>query len=117
MQIVTEFMDALKAHDWAALAECLAEDLVRIGPSADVHHGKEAYVRYLMEVVPRMQDHRVELDAIHLISERLAVVEMTERIVREGRRSVVHDAMFVGIDDDGLINQLNVYVQREPTED
>ena len=47
------YLDRLVAHDWEAMAACLAEDVVRVGPFGDTYTPRDPYVAFLPSSCPR----------------------------------------------------------------
>src|SRR3954453_17681792 len=48
--VVETYLDAIQAHDWPRLRECVTDDIVRVGPFGDSYEGRDAYVGFISEL-------------------------------------------------------------------
>src|SRR5687768_13401833 len=60
-RILERYFAAMRACDWPALAETLAEDVHRIGPFADEVRGRDAYVEFLAGVIPKLPHYALDV--------------------------------------------------------
>jgi ketosteroid isomerase-like protein len=44
--IVERYLDAIVSHDWDVVAECVADDIVRVGPFGDRYDGRDDYLAF-----------------------------------------------------------------------
>jgi hypothetical protein len=56
--VLERYFEAMRACDWPALAETLAEDVHRTGPFLDEVRGRDAYVEFLAGVIPKLPELR-----------------------------------------------------------
>jgi hypothetical protein len=116
-EVVERFWDGIGSHDWAAVAATLAPGFVRVGlrgDGADVCHGGDAYVRYVSEVLDRVEDHAVEIDDISFTpDERLAVVRSRERILAAAGEEpvVLRMVSLLELDEQARITRLDMYAK------
>jgi ketosteroid isomerase-like protein len=47
--IVERYLDAIVSHDWDAVAECVADDIVRVGPFRDRYDGRDDYLAFIAD--------------------------------------------------------------------
>jgi hypothetical protein len=64
LRTLERYFEALRRHDWAALAACLAPDVHRTGPYLDEVRGRDAYRDFLAGVVPKLEGYALEVHAV-----------------------------------------------------
>ena len=109
--VVRRYLDRMAAHDWVAMAECLADDVVRVGPFGDTYTPKEPYVRFLSELVPALPGYAMRIDRV-MGTGRTVVVELTETVEMAGAPLDTPEALVFDLDDDGRIAHIAIYIQR-----
>lgn len=113
-QILGRYFETLRTHDWEGLAECLAEDVHRTGPTLDVVRGRQAYVEFLAGVVPGLPNYRLTVVSIHQIDDCSALALLTETLDVDGVSTEFPEALVFGFDDAGRIRRVDIYIQRPP---
>jgi ketosteroid isomerase-like protein len=113
-RVLERYFEALRSHDWASLAECLADDVHRTGPYLDVVKGKRAYVEFLSRVVPTLPNYALSVTRIRKLGEVSAVVELTESLDVDGVSREFPEALFFDFDEEGRILRVDIYVKRPP---
>jgi ketosteroid isomerase-like protein len=108
--VVGRYLQALVAHDWSVVADCLAEDVVRRGPYGDDMAGREPYVTYLAGLLPTLEGYEMRVDRT-VATERVVTVELTETVTREGRRIETPECLVFDVAD-GRITRVAVYLRR-----
>jgi limonene-1,2-epoxide hydrolase len=108
---VERYLAAIVGHDWVTLRDCVAEDVMRIGPFGDTYTGREAYAAFLAELMPTLVDYSME---IHRVADAGAVVvaELTETMTWDGERVVTPEALVFDLGPDGRIGRIRIYIQR-----
>jgi ketosteroid isomerase-like protein len=109
--VVERYLDRLVAHDWEAMAACLAEDVVRVGPFGDTYTPKGTYVGFLEGLMPSLPGYSMRIDRV-VHSGSVAVVELTETIDAGGAPIETPEALVFDLDDDGRIAHIAIYIQR-----
>lgn len=109
--VVMRYLEGIVAHDWEAVASCLAEDVVRIGPFGDTYSGRRTYLDFLSGLMPTLQEYSMRVDRLETEG-RLAVVELTETMSIEGRTVATPEALLFDLDARGLIGRIGIYIQR-----
>ena len=95
------------AHDWAAMAACVTDDVERTGPFCDVYKGKDAYVAFISELMPALGGYAMKVDRVVYAGD-VAVAELTETVDgTDTPESLVFD-----LADDGRIARISIYIQR-----
>ena len=62
--VVERYLRAVVDHDWSALADCLADDVVRVGPFGDTYTPKGPYVAFLEELMPSLEAYSMKVERI-----------------------------------------------------
>jgi hypothetical protein len=114
--VVERYLDAIKGHDWDALAACLSDDgFSRVGPWGDEYADKSEYVAFISDLMPRLPGYEMRVDRVIYSGDgRLAVTELTETVDVEGRRHPTPEALVFDIDRDGAhgrIRRIQVFIQ------
>jgi limonene-1,2-epoxide hydrolase len=115
MKILERYFAAMRACDWPALAETLADDVHRTGPFLDEVRGRDAYVAFLSGVIPQLPNYELDVARIRPIEGGGALVELSETIDRKGLRYQTPEALLFEFDAAGRIARVDVYIKRPPT--
>jgi len=95
------------AHDWEAMAACVTDDIVRVGPFGDEYRGKDEYVAFISDLMPQLGGYAMKVDRV-VYTQRVAMAELTESVDgTETPESLVFD-----LADDGRIARISIYIQR-----
>jgi limonene-1,2-epoxide hydrolase len=109
--IVKRYLDRMVAHDFDAMAACLADDVVRVGPFGDTYTPKDTYVAFLAGLMPTLPGYSMRIDRV-VVAGRLALVELTEVVEIGGEPVETPEALVFDLDDDGLIAHIAIYIQQ-----
>jgi hypothetical protein len=112
MQALERYLQALGAQDWARLAGCVAPDLERTGPFLDVIHGRQAYVDFLADVVPGLENYELKVSRIRALADGSALVELSEIMDLDGVRSEHPEVLLFEFDAEGLIRRIDIYIKQ-----
>jgi hypothetical protein len=112
VQILERYFDALRAHDWPALASCLSVDVHRSGPYLDDVRGRQPYIDFLSRVLPSLSNHELEVSRIREIGPRSAIVELSETVDVKGERREFPEALLFDLDAQGLISRIDIYIKQ-----
>jgi ketosteroid isomerase-like protein len=113
--IVETYLERMVAHDFEAMAACLAEDVVRVGPYGDTYSPRGPYVAMLSQLMPALPGYSMEISRIMVADERHVVVELSETVEIDGAPLVTPEALVFDLNDDGLIAHIAIYIQTLPT--
>ena len=95
------------AHDWEAMAACVTDDIVRVGPFGDEYRGKDEYVAFISDLMPQLGGYAMKVDRV-VYADGVAVAELTETVDgTDTPESLVFD-----LDGDGRIARICIYIQR-----
>jgi ketosteroid isomerase-like protein len=103
--VVERYLEALTNHDWNGVRECLADDVVRIGPYNDEYRGADAYVAFLSALMPTLPDYAMDVGRVTYVDDR-AYVELAETVA--GTRT--DEAIVFEIEND-RIERVDVYIK------
>jgi hypothetical protein len=110
--VLERYLDAMRRHDWAALADTLAEDVHRTGPFLDEVRGRAAYVAFLADVIPKLPNYALDVARIRAIDGGGAVVELSETIDRKGARFTTPEALLFEFDAAGRIARVDIFIKQ-----
>ena len=110
MGVVERYLEAVTSHDWDALRECVAEDVVRIGPYLDRYEGRDAYAAFIADTMPKLRGYEMEVTRLTYAGDSLAFAELSETV--EGIRTP--ETLVFELDRDGRIARIEVFIQSEP---
>ncbi|MGH8978148.1 MAG: DUF4202 family protein [Acidimicrobiia bacterium] len=107
---VHRYLDGLQAHDWDAVAACLAPDVERIGPYRDVVRGRDAYTEFLRTTIESLPGYRLCVERL-VVAGDTVVVELNETVDEADAQLRTDEAVVIVVDGDGLIDRVAVYLQ------
>jgi predicted ester cyclase len=108
--VVTEFLDAMGAHDWERMASHVADDVHRIGPYGDEYHGRDDYVAFIADTLPRLPDYRMDIARVVSAGD-VVVAELSETVGVDGQPLRTPEALVFDLDNRGRIAHIAVYTQ------
>jgi len=104
--IVERYLAALTTHDWSDLRDCLASDVVRVGPYNDEYRGVDEYVGFLSALMPTLPDYSMDVRRVTYTDTR-AFAELSETV--GGIRT--DEAIVFELADDGRIARVDVFIK------
>lgn len=121
-ELVGRYLDRLVAHDWPAVSDCLADDVVRAGPFGDVYEGREPYLAFLSGLMPTLPGYGMQLHRVRPVGttadpdgtggSATVLVELTETVAMDGVPLETAEALVFEVDADLRITGIAVYIQR-----
>lgn len=110
-EVIERFLDRMAAHDWDAMAACLADDVVRVGPFGDTYRGRDDYVAFIAGLLPTLPGYELRVQRVVAAGD-VVVAELTETVDVDGQPVVTPEALVFELDADGRARHVAVYVQR-----
>jgi predicted ester cyclase len=107
---VTTFLDRMRTQDFDAMAECVTEDVHRIGPFRDQKRGRADYRDFLADQIRQLPEYQMDIYRVWSDGTR-AVAELAEQMRIEGRLRRTEEALTFEFAPDGLISKVAVYIQ------
>jgi ketosteroid isomerase-like protein len=105
------YLHAIASHDWGAVDECIADDIVRVGPYGDRYAGRDEYLAFIAELMPRLKGYVMKLDRVTYASDALAFAELSETVELDGKPRVTPEALVFELAGDGRIARVEIYIQ------
>jgi ketosteroid isomerase-like protein len=109
--IIERYLDAIASHDWAALEGCIADDIIRVGPYGDRYVGRDDYVAFIADLMPRLKGYRMEVHRITYASDVLAFAELTETVDADGKPFRTPEVLVFAVDGDRGIARVDIFIQ------
>jgi ketosteroid isomerase-like protein len=109
--VIERFLDRMVAHDWAGVTDCLARDVVRVGPFGDTYSPRDRYVAFLAELMPQLSNYSMKVARV-TYGGAVAVAELSETMDVDGAPLETPEALVFDLDAYGKIARIAVYIQR-----
>jgi ketosteroid isomerase-like protein len=109
--VVERYLAAVVGHDWDALAGCLTEDVVRVGPFLDTYTPRPTYVEFLAGLMPTLPGYSMRVDRV-LYSGDVAVAQLSETVELDGTPVETPEALVFDLDESGRIRRIEIFIQR-----
>jgi ketosteroid isomerase-like protein len=109
--IVERYLDAIASHDWDVVVECIADDIVRVGPYGDSYAGRDEYLAFIADLMPKLQGYSMKLHRVTYASNALAYVELSETMEFDGKPMRTPEVLVFELGGDGRIARVEVYIQ------
>ena len=68
--IVERYLDAIVSHDWDVVGECVADGIVRVGPYGDRYAGRDDYMPFIADTMPKLKGYAMELHRVTYVNDR-----------------------------------------------
>jgi ketosteroid isomerase-like protein len=107
---VERYLHAIATHDWGILDECLAEDIVRIGPYGDRYDGRAAYLAFITELMPTLPGYVMKVDRVTCAGDTLAFAELSETVEMDGKPMITPEVLVFGLAG-GRIARIEIFIQ------
>lgn len=109
--IVERYLDAIAAQDWDVVCECIADDIVRVGPYRDRYAGRDEYLAFISDLMPKLRGYAMTLGRVTYASDALAYVELSETVEVDGKPMRTPEVLVFELGADGRIGRVEVYIQ------
>jgi limonene-1,2-epoxide hydrolase len=111
--LVETYLKAIVAHDWARLADTLADDVVRTGPFFDVYNGRDDYIAFISTLMPALPNYSMDIARITYVDEgRRAFAELNETLDVDGKPHTTPEVLVFAITDD-RIARIDIFIKRK----
>ncbi|HKH50413.1 MAG TPA: nuclear transport factor 2 family protein [Mycobacterium sp.] len=109
--IVERYLDAIASHNWDVVDECIADDIVRVAPYGDRYAGRDEYLAFITDLMPKLAGYAMKLYRVTYPSDALAYVELSETVELDGKRMRTPEVLVFELGGDGRIARVEVYIQ------
>jgi ketosteroid isomerase-like protein len=109
--IIERYLAAIGSHDWDVVDQCIADDIVRVGPYGDRYAGRGDYMAFIADLMPKLQGYRMDMHRVTYASEELAFAELTETVEMDGKPSRTPEVLVFVIDGDHRIVRVDIFIQ------
>jgi ketosteroid isomerase-like protein len=114
--IVERYLGAIVSHDWAVVGECVAEDVVRVGPYGDRFEGRDQYLTYISGTMPNLKGYSMDLHRVTYVDAELAFAELSETVEMDGSPIITPELLVFEFDDQRRIARVEIFIQTLPRE-
>jgi ketosteroid isomerase-like protein len=111
VDIVERYLDAIASHDWDVVDECIADDILRVGPYGDRYAGRDDYLAFIADLMPKLQGYAMKLDRVTYVSEARAYAELNETVELNGKPMCTPEVLVFELNSDGRIARVDVFIQ------
>jgi ketosteroid isomerase-like protein len=109
--IVERYLDAVASHDWDVVDECIADDIVRVGPYGDRYAGRDDYLAFIADLMPKLKGYAMKLDRVTYISDARAYAELSETVELDGKPMRTPEVLVFELNTDSRIARVDVFIQ------
>lgn len=109
--IVARYLDAIASHDWDVVGECVADDIVRVGPYGDRYTGRDDYLAFIADLMPKLPGYAMKLDRVTYVGDARAYAELSETVELEGKPMRTPEVLVFELNGDGRIARVDVFIQ------
>jgi ketosteroid isomerase-like protein len=108
---IERYLDAVASQDWNVVGECIADDIVRVGPYRDRFAGRDDYLAFLADLMPKLEGYSMEVHRVTYASDVLGFAELTETVWLDGKAMRTPEVLVFGLDGDGRIARIGIFIQ------
>jgi ketosteroid isomerase-like protein len=113
---VERYLRSLTEHDWDGLADCLADDVVRVGPYGDTYPSKIEYLAFISDLMPKLRDYSMDVARVTYAADGgAAFAELAETMTHDGRLLRTEECLVFALAPDGRIERIDVFIQTPTT--
>ncbi len=109
--VVERYLEAVAGHDWVTVAECLTEDVVRVGPFGDTYSPRGPYVEFLAGLMPTLAGYSMDVERV-VSAGSVALAQLSETVEIEGEPVVTPEVLVFDLDAAGRICRIEIYIRR-----
>jgi ketosteroid isomerase-like protein len=109
--IVERYLDAIASHAWDVVNECIADDIVRVGPYRDRFAGRDDYMAFIADLMPKLKGYAMKLDRVTYVSDGRAYAELSETVELDGKPMRTPEVLVFELNGDGRIARVDVFIQ------
>jgi ketosteroid isomerase-like protein len=109
--IVERYLDAIASHDWDVVDETIADDIVRVGPYGDRYAGRDEYLAFIADLMPKLKGYAMKLDRVTYVGDARAYAELSETVELDGKPMRTPEVLVFELNRQGRIAHVDVFIQ------
>jgi ketosteroid isomerase-like protein len=109
--IIERYLGAIASHDWDVVDACIADDIVRVGPYRDRYAGRDEYLAFVADLMPKLQGYAMALDRVTYVSDARAYAELSETVEFDGKPMRTSEVLVFEVNGDGRIARVDIFIQ------
>lgn len=109
--IIERYLGAIASHDWAVVDACIADDIIRVGPYGDRYAGRDDYMAFIAELMPKLAGYAMDLHRVSYLNDGLAYAELSETTELDGTPMVTSEVLVFALDGDLRIARVEIFIQ------
>jgi hypothetical protein len=109
--ISERYLHAIASHDWDVVDECIADDIVRVGPYRDRYAGRDEYLAFIADLMPKLKCYVMKLDRVTYASGALAFAELSETVEFDDKPMVTPEVLVFELTSDRRIARVDTFIQ------
>jgi ketosteroid isomerase-like protein len=111
VDIVERYLDAIATHDWGVVDECIADDIVRVGPYGDRYAGRGDYMAFIADLMPKLRGYAMKVERVTYVGDVRAYAELSETVELDGRPMRTPEVLVFELTGDDRIVRVDVFIQ------
>jgi ketosteroid isomerase-like protein len=111
VDVVVRYLDAIASHDWDVVDECIADDIVRVGPDGDRFSGRHDYLAFIADLMPKLKGYLMEVHRVTYSSDARAYAELSETVEFDGKPMRTPEVLVFELNGDGRIARVDIFIQ------
>jgi ketosteroid isomerase-like protein len=111
VDIVERYLDAIATRDWGVVDDCIADDIVRVGPYGDRYAGRGDYMAFIADLMPKLPGYAMKLDRVTYVGDARVYAELSETVELDGKPMRTPEVLVFELNGDGRIACVDVFIQ------
>ncbi|MDT5092827.1 MAG: hypothetical protein QOH60_2190, partial [Mycobacterium sp.] len=111
VDIVESYVDAIATHDWRVVDECIADDIVRVGPYGDRSAGRGDYLVFIADLMPKLPGYAMKVERVTYVGDARVYAELSETVELDGKPMRTPEVLVFELAGDGRIARVDVFIQ------
>ena len=110
--IVERYLDAIVSHDWDVVSECVADGIVRVGPYGDRYEGRDEYMPFIADTMPKLKGYAMEVHRVTYVNDRVSFAELSETVEVDGKAMLTREVLVFELDAESRIARVDIFIQQ-----
>ena len=109
--IVEHYLHAIASHDWDVVGECIADDIVRVGPLGTRYACRDEYLAFTADLMPKLNGYVMKLDRVTYATDALAFAELSETVEFDDKAMVTLEVIVFELTGDHRIARVEIFIR------